>query len=659
MTTLSLPDRPNLAQLRRQAKELRDAARADDPAAAERISRHLPVPPRTPVALSIAQLVLAREYGFPSWPAMKAEVEARTMTLEQRVAAFLHASIEGRTGAASRLLESDQRIAGHDISTAATMGDIEHVREVVERDPSRATAPDGRRGWPPLLYVCHSRWHQIDPRRGEGMLAVARLLLDAGADPNTNNGRIRGRGYRGALYGAAGLANNPALTSLLLERGADPDDGESMYHAAFHPDHACLRLLVEHGAAVNGTNAMAVLIGQGDVDGVRLLLSAGADPGRPQPAGMAPIGCLADRTLNPLPAAAASDSAAVVEALLDAGADPNAPGRDGRSPVRLATRRGKSDVVAVLLQHGAVDDATDIDRLLGACLLGDRPRAEALVNGQPGLFGQMDDDDRAALVDAAEYASGAAGAVTLMLDLGFPAGARRAEDGATALHAAAYWGRVDVVGLLLERGADINQLDSQWQSTALAWATVGSGEQAGRSGHGEADWVATVEVLLEAGSSTDGAWVESKPPSEDVAGVLLAHGITAGGSSESEESESESDAVLPEGVVEQLRAAFDNSDLELLSSLLDDDVRWGGGPAGCHNRIQVIDWYQALHNQGVHGRVIEAIVEGDAVVLGLVMSRAGGSGATHYQVFKVRDGRVVEIWGHPDREEALASVTHG
>jgi hypothetical protein len=73
----SLPKRPDLDQLRRQAKELRDAVRAGDRGAIERVRAHADVGPRT-VTLSAAQLAIAREYGFASWPRLKEELEERT-----------------------------------------------------------------------------------------------------------------------------------------------------------------------------------------------------------------------------------------------------------------------------------------------------------------------------------------------------------------------------------------------------------------------------------------------------------------------------------------------------------------------------------------------------------------------------------------------------
>ena len=71
-----LPGRPDLDQLRRQARELLRAAAADDPAALARIR----VVSRG-VSLSAAQLALAREYGFTSWPALHAEAARRRSEL--------------------------------------------------------------------------------------------------------------------------------------------------------------------------------------------------------------------------------------------------------------------------------------------------------------------------------------------------------------------------------------------------------------------------------------------------------------------------------------------------------------------------------------------------------------------------------------------------
>lgn len=67
-----LPGRPDIDQLRRQARELLRAAADGEPSALARIRAF-----SDRVSLSAAQLAVAREYGFASWPALHAEVDRR------------------------------------------------------------------------------------------------------------------------------------------------------------------------------------------------------------------------------------------------------------------------------------------------------------------------------------------------------------------------------------------------------------------------------------------------------------------------------------------------------------------------------------------------------------------------------------------------------
>ena len=73
-----LPDRPDLDQLRRQARELLRAAAGRDPAAVARIRA---VSER--MTLLAAQLALAREYGCRTWAALRAEVARRRSPLDR------------------------------------------------------------------------------------------------------------------------------------------------------------------------------------------------------------------------------------------------------------------------------------------------------------------------------------------------------------------------------------------------------------------------------------------------------------------------------------------------------------------------------------------------------------------------------------------------
>ena len=513
-----LPSRPDLDHLRRQARDLLRAARAGDAEAAARIRVASGA-----LTLTAARLAIAREYGFSSWARLKAEVEARTRDLAAKVAAFCEASIRDWTGRAARMLAETPEIAGYGFATAVILGDAVRVREAITRDPAAATRPDARTGWTPLHAVCASRWHRLDPSRADGLVAVARLLLDAGADPAGRTGGPRGEWtpLRCAIAGAA----NPAITRLLLERGAVPDDHD-MYLACFGDDNReSLRLLLDRAPDMTESTALSAPISTGDTEAVRMLLEAGADPNRTLPADL-----FGGRYSSepPWPAAYAAVRsgcvAELVELLLGHGADPEAAGPDGRSPYRLAISQGRADLAAVLRRHGARDDATGAERFLSACLRGDEAAARRLLAGDPGLPGRLTESERGAIVLAAER--GDAKAVRLMLDLGFSVDARGGDDGGTALHAAAYSGSAGVVRLLLARGADIEARDTTWDSTPLVWAQVGSGERP-RANPGP-DWVAAVRILLEAGAATDGMELspdDPKPPSPEVAEILRAAGV--------------------------------------------------------------------------------------------------------------------------------------
>jgi ankyrin repeat protein len=75
----TLPARPSLAQLRKQAKELLQSYRAGEPAAVTEVERFERSPDPARFALADAQRVLARAYGFPSWTALKQHVEGVTV----------------------------------------------------------------------------------------------------------------------------------------------------------------------------------------------------------------------------------------------------------------------------------------------------------------------------------------------------------------------------------------------------------------------------------------------------------------------------------------------------------------------------------------------------------------------------------------------------
>ena len=441
-----------------------------------------------------------------------------TLDLAEQAIAFCEASV-GRLGLAVRLLAATPELAEYSFATAVVLGDAARVGEQLRRDPSLATRSDPRRGWSPLHLACASRWCQLEPARAEGLLAVAQLLLDAGVDPSaTSTGaRASWSPLRCVVASANSGPSNRRLAELLLERGAVPDDHD-LYLAGFaHDRHQLIPLLLAHVRNARETieQALAAPISNDDSESVRVLLGAGADPSRYR-----------DDDGQPVPviwaAVRAGCGAELIDLLLARQADPSVAGPDGYTPYRLATTTARTDLCGLLRRYGADDQVSAADSFLLACLQADRAEAQRQLEDDPGLVPRLDDNERASLVRAAER--GQSDAVALMLDLGFPIESR-GDDGATALHAAAYAGSADTVRLLLVRGADIEARDTNWNSTPLDWAAVGSGEQP--STNPAPDWIATVQTLLDNGASTAGVTLspdDPKPPSPQVAALLRSHG---------------------------------------------------------------------------------------------------------------------------------------
>ncbi|HEX9217031.1 MAG TPA: hypothetical protein VF864_08635, partial [Gemmatimonadales bacterium] len=171
-----------------------------------------------------------------------------------------HAS--GTLERAEAILAAHPEVAGSDIHTAAILGDATAVRRFLQRDPRNATAKGGPYGWDALTHLCFSRYLRLDKARSDGFVRAARALLDAGASANTGWYEMNHQPnpeWESALYGAAGVAHHAELTRLLLERGANPNDGEVPYHSPETHDNAALKVLVESGKLNEDSLGMILL----------------------------------------------------------------------------------------------------------------------------------------------------------------------------------------------------------------------------------------------------------------------------------------------------------------------------------------------------------------------------------------------------------------
>ena len=375
-----------------------------------------------------------------------------------RVAFIKAATWHGTLDEAEALLAQHPELRSSDVHTAAILGDDRAVRTFLAEDPRRATLQSPPYGGDALNYLGLSKYLRLDSTRTAGFVRAATALLDAGADPNTGfwtTGQFPER--ETALYGAAGVAHNAELTRLLLERGADPNDVEAVYHSPETGDNAAMKLLVETGK-VTPENLSLMLIRKHDwhdYDGVKYLLERGVDPNWRREQGSIPLHH----------AIARNNSQEIVKLLLDHGADPRRQ-KDGATAIERAARKGRGDLLKLFEQRGFPVELTGVDRLIGACAMDDARTIREIREREPQLGRELLAQGPTLLAEFAGTWNTAG--VRHLLDLGVPVNARYGGDGyfdiardSTALHVAAWQSRPDLVHLLIERGADVQAQDGK------------------------------------------------------------------------------------------------------------------------------------------------------------------------------------------------------
>lgn len=191
---VSLPDKPNLRHLKDEARDLvRDG---------------------TTASTSAALFMVARRYGFASWPKLKAHVNSLTEAGELKL--------------------------------AIDANDLERVKAMMTRNPALHQAPLGYGKNGPLTWVaeCRVPWEAPKPER----LKMARWMLDHGSDVH--------QGGDGPLMRAALVGSRVPMMELLFEFGADVNaEWGGYFPILFAPcetvEPAPIRWLLEHGANPN------------------------------------------------------------------------------------------------------------------------------------------------------------------------------------------------------------------------------------------------------------------------------------------------------------------------------------------------------------------------------------------------------------------------
>lgn len=491
-----LPPRPSLEHLKKQAKDLLAAARAQEPEAIALYGTYFQSEEPT---LARAQLALARDYGFDSWKELSQFV-AGSVTDE-----FVDAALGGHVEKARSLWERYRDRLVADLGCAALAGQVAAVMGRVRVEPELLDAPVGPRARPLLTYVCFSRLISDEGFAG-GIRELCRELLAAGADPNAcYMAEWGGTMWRQTpLYGAAGVLNDPELTQMLADAGADPDDGagdsdayhgETLYHACDFPGrNECLRIVLLAGPSKVGKDyCIKRKLDFEDIEGVQLFLDNGADPNANHPRTALSHAILRGRSIE------------MLRLLLSYGADPNVRDEDGSTPYLLARRLGNREAARLLEEHGATTALSPHDAILVAAADGDGELVKALALRHPEVVTEFSDYGRQqsqglplgtagnVLQDMARL--GQVAGLRALLDLGMDPGLRNpfAE---TALHWAGVAGRAAAAELLLSRGAPLDATDINHGGDPLGWTIWGSTNW----NDPEGDYAATAALIFEAGA---------------------------------------------------------------------------------------------------------------------------------------------------------------
>jgi ankyrin repeat protein len=458
-----LTPRTRIENLRKEAKRWLGALRRNEAKAQERLRRVYHDAPAQP-GLRHVQYALAREYGVSNWAALKAalvEVTLPDAGLEELVAQFLeHACIHygirpgtakwdpsyednrSRWRYAARILKRHPQVARAGIHAAALCGDLAEVERILAEQPAAATEKGGPQGWEPLLYVCYGRLPI--PAAGGNAVAIARTLLDCGADPTVgfDGGENCFRPLTGAIGGGE-FAQPPHpqatyLAALLIDRGADPYDPQALYNTSLDNDEtAWLDFLFSRSVLLNQAH--------------KWIDSSSSWPHT----------SMLDYLLGN---AVGGNHLGRIQWLLAHGANARRENHSARRSLHTeALLQGYMEAADYLVRHGALpEELQGHDAFQAACMRLDRDAAKLMAEQHPDYLLDPTPLMHAARHDLFEVAE-------LLLDLGMSPDVRD-DKNHRPLHTAAGSGSARVAAQLIERGAEIDPRETRHNGIPLGWA---------------------------------------------------------------------------------------------------------------------------------------------------------------------------------------------
>ncbi|MCB0825543.1 MAG: ankyrin repeat domain-containing protein [Armatimonadetes bacterium] len=358
---------------------------------------------------------------------------------------------------------------GDDPRYWCAVADLDRVKALVQ-----SIEPFGESGWGPIHYLCFSKCEKKDPAD------ALKYLLELGADPNAFYIHPNGLDEPlSVLYGASGVLHDPEMTKILLDAGANPDDGESIYHSCEAVSEDCMRVLLEGGAKNEKTNGIKHGADFPNPKLIHLMVEHGADPN--ENVGGEPIIHHVIRHYRDWD---------YLEPLFRAGVDTSVRSQEGYSVGRHLVRRGAMETLTNVEDQLDMSDVTEHDRQIGRAMAGEKV--------SPVTWSFLDQTLVPALAQ-----EGRIDRLKSVFASGCPVNAKGGW-GETALHWASWGAQVECVQFLIESGADLNVQERNFKATPIQWACH-NGLTVARD---RTRNVQVIRLLREAGAEMPSEWAK-------------------------------------------------------------------------------------------------------------------------------------------------------